>query len=227
MTQEENKLQIIEDGLVGFFDILGFKAILQANGVEESIDIVNTCMFEATVFAEKTFKSRFEVRSLIFSDSILVALPNSKDSAGVLVFTCFCQQLFSGLLVHGLPARGAISRGRFAIQTQSDQIVFVGQPIVESHELAASLEIAACALTPSSESSVLSVPTRNIFQTHKTPLKNLPSRELNLLKFGTEFSCAEITQYFQAHKKKIDICSTKKLNNTIEFLKACKELRPD
>jgi len=224
--QQENKLQIIENGLVAFFDILGFKAILSANGVEESLKIINNCMLKALDETRKSpFGLKFKIETFVISDSILVALPGLTDGTCGLLFLLYCHHLFSGLLFNGLPTRGAIAFGKFAVLNRSDQIVFVGQPIVDSHELAESLDIAACAVTLSSESKVLNDLTRELFQVHETPRKKLPPCELYLLKYGTEFSRAEMVKYFEQHNKSLGEGPAKKLSNTIEFLKVSGELK--
>ncbi len=226
MTKEGENLQTIpvESGLVAFFDILGFKQILSANAAEESLHIVNTCMLKELAQTERMHGPQFKIQTFVISDSILIVLPNLTD-IGVFVFTSFCNLFFFGLLINGLPARGAIAAGKFFIQKKPNQIIFVGQPIIDAHELANTLEIAACALTPSSESKVLQHLTPGTFKIHDTPVKG-GSAQRYLLKYGAVLSREQIIRCFKAHKKHLDSISDKKLNNTIEFLTACGELKP-
>jgi hypothetical protein len=229
MTKEENSLQAnpIGDGLVAFFDILGYKEMLLANTVEESLRIVNKCLLAALAETKKTNHPKIQIKTFVISDSILIALPNLTQ-IGVFFFTQFCSMFIFELLIHGLPARGAIATGRFSIKSKQNQIAFVGQPIIDAYELTNSLEIAACALTPASEGNVLPHLTNDQFQLHNTPVKNLPPCKLYLLKYGcgTGFSREKIIQHFKAHNKHIDAIAFNKLNNTIEFLKECGELQP-
>jgi hypothetical protein len=227
MTKEEKNLQTVpvENGLVAFFDVLGFKKMLAANAVEESLDIINACMLEELTTAEKIY-GKFNIQTFVISDSILIALSNL-TSKEVMFFTMFCQQFIWGLLMNGLPVRGAIASGKFSVLTRPNQIVLVGQPIIDAHELVNSLEIAACALTPSSESDVLKHLRNGQFKMHKTPIKNFPACGLYLLKYGTACSREQMIHYFEKHNKHLDFSSFNKLNNTIEFLKACGDFKLD
>ena len=224
MTKEENNLQTVESGLVAFFDILGFKQMLSANAAKESLKIVNTCMLNGLAQTEKMHPAQIGIKTFVISDSILIVLPSLTD-IGVFLFANFCNLFFFGLLIDGLPARGAIAAGKFFIQLKQNQIIFVGQPIIDAHELANSLEIAACALTPSSESKVLQHLTPGTFKIHDTPIKT-GSKQLYLLKYGAELSHEQIVRCFEKHKKHLDPNSLIKCNNTIEYLNECGELMP-
>jgi hypothetical protein len=221
MAEAENNLQTIpvESGLVAFFDILGFKQMLSANTVEESLKIVNTCMLNALAETEGMHPPQIRIKTFVISDSILIVLPNLTE-VGALLFTAFCRIFFFNLLIDGLPARATIAAGKFCIQQRPNQIVFVGQPIIDAHELANSLEIAACALCPSSESIVLQHLAPGTFRIYDTPLKS-GSAQLCLLKPGTRFSREQIIRYFTKHKKHLDSNSFYKLNSTIKFLREC------
>jgi hypothetical protein len=225
MSKEADNLQPIrvESGLVAFFDILGFKQMLAANMAEESLDIVNTCMLKGLAETEKMHPARIGIQTYVISDSILIVLPDLTDG-GVFLFTRFCNLFFFGLLLDGLPARGAITTGKFFIQPKPNQIIFVGKPIIEAHELANSLEIAACALVPSSEREILSS-TPESFKLYDTPTKD-GAAQYHLLKYGTELSREQIIRCFAKHGKLLDSKSYKKLNNTIMFLDKCGELKP-
>lgn len=173
--------------------------------------------------AEKTFGGL--VKTFVISDSILITLPIAKKAP---VFPWFCGQIMWELLSEGLPVRGAIAAGEFYVQPEPNRIIFVGQPIIDAYELAASMEIAACAIVPSSESNILGH-SRERFERYRTPLKNRPPCELYLLKYEIEnrpFSRGEIIKNFEAHKKHLDPDSYSKFNNTIEFLKQCGGLKP-
>ena len=224
---KEENLQAIpsEDGLVAFFDILGFKKMLSANEVEKSLEIINAYLLKELADNEKTYRSK--LKTFVISDSILIALPNLTRE-GAMYFTMFCQQFIWGLLMNGLPIRGAIASGKFSVQANGNHIIFVGQPIVDANELVNSLEIAACVLTPSAEFLVSEQMNKGKFQIHDAPIKNSPARKLYLLKYGTSCSREQMIYYFEKHNKYLDSDSSKiKLNNTIEFLNECGQLKPD
>jgi hypothetical protein len=224
-TPEMNDSQKLstQQGLVAFFDILGFRKMLQANTIIESLDIINKVMLRELEQAESTFGGL--VKTFVISDSILITLPIAKKAP---VLPWFCSRIMFGLLLEGLPVRGAIAAGEFYVQQEPNKIIFVGQPIIDAYELAASMEIAACAVVPSSESKILGHSRAN-FERYKTPLKNRTSCDLYLLKYEIEncpFSREEIIKSFEAHKKHLDPDSYSKFNNTIEFLNQCGDLKP-
>jgi hypothetical protein len=221
MTPETNDSQKLptKHGFVAFFDILGFSKMMLANPLKESLDIINRAMLKVLKQAENDFEGMFEIT--VISDSILITVPNPKKAGG---FPCFCIRIMDDLLVEGLPVRGAIAWGEFYVHKEPNKIVFIGQPIIDACKLAASIEIAACAVVPSSESKILGLGSV-WFQKHKTPLKNRTSCELYLLKH-TEISHSsreEIIKSFDAHKKHLDPDSFSKFNNTIDFLEKCGE----
>ena len=54
MKQENNHETLeIQDGLVAFVDILGFKQLLSANEAEKSLNIINTCMLKTIRFLKE------------------------------------------------------------------------------------------------------------------------------------------------------------------------------
>jgi hypothetical protein len=247
MTTETTISQRVstKDGLVAFFDILGYKNLLLANSVEASLNIIDTAMLRALDGTEDGFKSiigdkPFDLETFVISDSILVALPAAgasnqvARSRGTLFFIIFCAQLMTDLLQKGLPPRGAIASGVYAVRSEKNRVAFVGQPILDAHALAGSLELAGCAIVPSFESKALFGADLHFMQVYKTPIKNQASCELRLLRysfmdFDKEHSTSrqKIVGYFEAHKKRLDSSSLRKLNNTIQFLKNCNQLPPD
>jgi hypothetical protein len=221
MTPEMNDSQIIttEHGLVAVFDILGFKKMLLANTIKESLDIINKVMLKELEEAKKSFGN---IKTFVISDTILITLPNAKQKT---IFPFCCNQIMYGLLLEGLPVRGAIAAGEFYVELEPNRIIFVGQPIIDAYELSTSIDIAACAVVPSSESKILGLSSAR-FEKFMTPLKNRPPCELYLLKYESPFSREKIIEKFEAHKKHLDPDSYSKVHNTIKFLKQCEELKP-
>ncbi|MCC6823353.1 MAG: hypothetical protein IT579_21695 [Verrucomicrobia subdivision 3 bacterium] len=241
-TEAKSSHQIqIKTGLVAYFDILGYKNLLLANSVEDSIKIIDTAMLQALDEIEGGYKSitdkrPFDLETFVISDSILVALStggqsNEGKGRGTLFFAVFCAELMTHLFQKGLPTRGAIASGDFIARSKNNRVTLAGQPIVDAHELASSLELAGCAIVPSSEAEALFGSAREFAQLYQTPIKNSPACELHLLRYcfrnfdeENSISRKKIIECFEAHKKGLNPNSLGKLNNTIHFLKKCNQL---
>ena len=234
-TEPENPREILtKHGLVAFFDILGYKNILSAHSAEEALKIVNASMLQSLKEAKKQYSVISKPDAFVISDSILLSLPLESETASTspaaIMFLFFCAALMTSLLTRGLPTRGAISWGEFCFQSKKNQVVFVGEPIVEAIELANSLEIAACALAPSSESKVVTNASRQLLHLYKAPIKSQPKCELYLLKYffrDKTKTREEMIRSFRKHKKYLDGSSLSKFNNTIQFFKSCQHLLPE
>jgi len=230
MAQETNDSQKIqtEHGLVAFFDILGFKSLLRANTLKESLAIIDNSFIKALTETERIHKNLSRLKTFVISDSILVALPmeqaqSAANEAYVYLFCSFCQFLMLYLFYEGLPIRGAIAVGEFHIRNENNKIIFAGKPIVDACEMANAIDLSACVIVPASESNVLSQVTTDLFRIHATPRKAFPKSELYLLKYGVKdhpFAREKIIEMFNAHGKHLDQSSLSKVNNTIDFFGA-------
>jgi hypothetical protein len=81
-----------------------------------------------------------------------------------------CCQLAANLLASGLPARCAISKGKFSIIEEKS---FTGKCFVEAFELAEKLQLSACAIAPEVEFEFL-----DDEDNFKNDFKNLVPRRL-------------------------------------------------
>jgi hypothetical protein len=114
-------------GYVAFLDILGFTAIV-ASETPERID--RYLDFLKAIFERDG--SRF-VDYVVFSDSIIITTHDDTD-ASLQELLKRCSALFGGLLVQGIPVRGAISHGSFITsKTQSGTFV-AGRAIIEAYQ---------------------------------------------------------------------------------------------
>ncbi|MHA2371312.1 MAG: hypothetical protein ACXADX_21050 [Candidatus Hodarchaeales archaeon] len=167
----------LNQGLIGFFDILGYQQMLLNNEVEKTAHLIvdvlantpsnilealmmdtgqeydeqlRTIQLQTDMYREILEK---EVGWLLFSDSILVSLPIAPTDGMPFyglrwaAFLYACAFLQRQLFDKGLPLRGAIAYGEFYIQ----DTYFAGQPIIESYQASESLELSGCVLTRSAE----------------------------------------------------------------------------
>jgi hypothetical protein len=147
-------------GLVGFFDILGFKNVAEAESDEDMVriaelvsqNLVKVREIQKEIVREIMGPGSIDiVGSCAFADSILLwcEIPPAElfDIHYWLVFFRVCAQLMKHYFNEGLPLRGAISHGKFFIEDHC----FFGKPFVESHVLAERTEWAGCVIEPGAE----------------------------------------------------------------------------
>jgi hypothetical protein len=156
----------VQTGLVGFFDILGYKNLLERNepeiiadevipiltGIQSDVAGQIQSMISFLGSSEETIdkmnKIIESIQWLVFSDTVLITMPiNSIDDVQILTSWTFF--LSSAILLQiklfnsGLPVRGAIDYGKFYIKQQC----FAGRTIVKAYEICNQLELAACVLS--------------------------------------------------------------------------------
>lgn len=160
-----------KNGLVGLFDILGYRVFLEKNSPETAAEkvmaVLNTLvslsqkmprkMVEpfAPVLGEKSFPSFAkmvnEIEWLVFSDTVLLTLDLSNCADRQVkgsywgVFLMQCCSLWRSMFEFGLPLRGAITKGPYLVH----KTCFAGKPIVEAHELANDINCAGVVIAAS------------------------------------------------------------------------------
>ena len=158
------------NGLIGFFDILGYQNLLEKNEPEDIAQSVLNYLTNINATVTTTIKNIIDettgktalkdaakevldsLKWIIFSDTILLTLPfESKDKCQTtnwVVFLTICKQLQTEMFKNGLPVRGVINFGKFYLQ----DTCFAGRSIIEAYDLCNKLELAACIFSPSAES---------------------------------------------------------------------------
>lgn len=158
-------------GFVGFFDILGYKEIIENNDIDRVSSIISDIL-ESLVKrtsdavlsklksedAKKLFsESISNIESRLISDSIILAFPlvegKKTDSLAFqsLRFLSYASQLLRLSFDQGLPLRGAIDYGDFFLSGQC----FAGKPLIDCYKLGGKLDLAGCAITDSCTKYVL------------------------------------------------------------------------
>jgi hypothetical protein len=253
-------------GLVGFFDILGFQSFLKKNKDPQLAadtvlriikNIPTTVDSKTNKFFADLVSHRPRRRSwLIFSDTIVLTVPifpDDSDNARATVLVEFVSAS-SFLLKHmfdvGLPLRGALAYGDYHVE--EDPAVFAGQPLINSHDDAANLDLAACCITESLNTWIFqallklgqsqpesSYPAFSdiFFVDYLTPMKMGEPSEMRLVNpFALcgkdDLATADIRQYvmecFWKHGKTICSSAQRKADNTEMFFRHIKfRMTPD
>jgi hypothetical protein len=147
-----------ERGIIGFFDILGFKHIANDADIARSARLINETLLSIQSRVEKELQRSELVVSpmiteqlqwLVFSDSI-VLWSEIHPEQDFEIYSWFrflrvCAELMKYMFNAGLPLRGAVASGHFNVREHC----FVGKPIVEAYEEANGAEWSGCHLTRS------------------------------------------------------------------------------
>jgi hypothetical protein len=236
------------NGLIGFFDILGYQNLLEKNEPEDIAQSVLNYLtsINATVTttikdiidettSETTLKDAAKevldsLKWIIFSDTILLTIPfESKDKYRTtkwLAFLTTCIHLQTEMFRNGLPVRGVINYGKFYLQ----DTCFAGRSIIEAYDLCNKLELAACILSPYAEAELKDIISKsNSFQTTKAlvheyliPTKTGEFRYLVLSAHVYDIKdgniMKQILSSFWGHNKDIPLSVQNKISNTEQWL---------
>ncbi len=244
-------------GIVAYLDILGYTSFLENNEPEGAAQTVLEILLAAPKTAEEAHLSIFQgadikeyaqtllngLKWLIYSDSILVALPCPKTSGPDekslkwTLLLVFLSVLYRHLFDCGLPIRGAVALGSYFIRDQC----FAGRTIVDAYKASLSLDLSAIILTEGAiaeltdviEKSKYKTP-RNHFHEYAVPMKDgttvrkavvLPSNQI-MPPMDVNDLRQTVSESFWRHNKDISADATRKLLNTELFLRYFKMKSP-
>jgi hypothetical protein len=228
----------IQNGLVGFFDILGYQTFLENNDVEtatsEVINIINDIgstvktsvigVLEAPTDEDK--KKIEDIQWLVFSDSILMLMEwDEEDAYKWGLFTAAAIKLCRHMFDVGLPLRGAIKKGKYLVSKSC----FAGRTIIEAYHTEMSLNLAACAM----DEEIMHIIEKDIKNqkalrllvvNYMTPLNGGQYKKMHLLnfilpddskskRFPTDIK-QEVLHSFWSHNKDMTLSAEIKASNT-------------
>ena len=159
-NEEQSAASGIEprEGLIGFFDILGYQSFLNAHNtpVQATTKVLSTLLSlqrelpaeVIDIFSEGTSGKEYiehvkALEWLVFSDTIVIVTETSgltDPDVRVGMFLYQCAMLQRRLFDFGMPVRGCIESGQFYVA----QTCFAGTPFVRAYECVGQLECAAC-----------------------------------------------------------------------------------
>jgi len=156
------------NGLIAFFDILGYQSFLENNPTSESVEKVLALITDLPKQTKSEVLDRWmsiheglssipskpvatAFSTLIFSDTIVLSIEYPPNPSEVWIQTALNYLItISGVLCHvmfkeGLPLRGAIAEVDF-IQRQN---CFAGKAIIEAYKLCHTLDLSSVVVHPS------------------------------------------------------------------------------
>jgi hypothetical protein len=236
----------VRDGLVAFFDILGYQSFLENNEAEvatsQIINIVNDAgsiisgqmIANLSTLTEADKKTLAEIQWLVFSDTILMVKEwDRKSLREWAVFTAAASKLCRHMFEFGLPLRGAIKIGKYLISKSC----FAGKPIVDAYRAETSLDLAACCVDQEIMESVGKAARKlkaekaldEMVVSYLTPLKEGRYQKMALLNYliGDNKASKPVTSNLQqfvlnsfwAHNKDITLSAERKAKNTENFFR--------
>ena len=239
-----------QQGIIGFFDILGYSSFLENNEPEDAAKTVLATLLDLQKQVIELHKEQFpapngcvvtrtmdEIKCLVFSDTILLALPsphNLKDEFRTFHWILFLNHsilLYRHLFCSGLPIRGTITYGDFLIK----ETCFAGRPIIDAYRLTQRLDLAAVVISDEAKSQMSKIDDPKLKEAlqvlsleYLVPLNDGDVVRLNTLQPCTpqmKFSLKsidirqQVVECFWAHRKDIAPATLNKLNNTETFLR--------
>lgn len=170
---------------IAFFDIMGFKNLVQYTSHEKIVKLMTDISFIVKNMDSAKFGDENDaVRTTIFSDSILIVSNNdSINSAAHLMFQS--AYLYRKCIELNIPIKGCISYGKFT--ADFDKSIFFGQPLIDAYLLQEELSIYSIVLHHSFESHLVGqtygeeiFPNNVRWTKHLTPFKNGRSNHYHL-----------------------------------------------
>ncbi|MBK8482777.1 MAG: hypothetical protein IPL31_00075 [Saprospiraceae bacterium] len=139
---------------VAFFDIMGFKTMVQNNSHDEIVRLMTEISTIVKNMDSKQFGAEPDnvVKTTIFSDSIIITSnTDSISSAANLMYQS--SYLFRTCLDLGIPIKGSISYGKFTADFTKS--IFFGQPLIDAFLLEEELNLYSIVLHHSFESFLM------------------------------------------------------------------------
>lgn len=134
------------NSFVAFFDILGFKNMVEKNSHEDLMEIYEEYLYENLNLTDKIFdpiykvitpqseKNSLEIKTFVISDSIIL-IQNDMTQRGFLNLIAKCQVILSSSMSDGIPLRGAISFGPVTIIENQRGTTIVGRGLTKAYSL--------------------------------------------------------------------------------------------
>lgn len=231
----------MKDSFVAFFDILGFKNMVEKNSHEELMVIYNDSLYESLDFAEKATNMVFtmitppdeleslKIKMYVISDSIIF-IQDVITQRGLLYIISYCRSLIGSAMADGIPIRGGLSFGPITVENKRGTTV-VGLGLTKAYNLESKQQWAGgivdkeCFdIVPKENTDLINHLINNkknpIITKYNVPLKDGTSKE-ELVMDWTIYEMIKnennIREAFSMHNKEINEDVQIKIENTVKF----------
>ena len=185
----------------------GMVAVLDALGVSQYDDaqierfLVNRSL-SSYLLGEKAVSMGLSkptklVSQFIFNDTVAIGFARGENVSNAIMFKEFAtllRRLMADSLVTGIAYRGAISSGRFVVDSEPNDIAIMGQPVSDAAEWYNKAEWAGIMATPRTSYLIRSVASTELtalsrfLVEYDVPLKQDASRRLFVVNWPVEFT---------------------------------------
>lgn len=136
----------MNNSFVAFFDILGFKNLVEKNSHSDLMEIYQETLYDNLNLTDRMFepiynmitpeieKNSLDIKTFVISDSIIL-IQNDTSKRGFLNLIAKSQVLLSSSLADGIPLRGAISYGPITVIQNSRGTSIVGRGLTKAYTL--------------------------------------------------------------------------------------------
>jgi len=184
----------LDNRFVVFLDIMGFKDLisrsspddvykkmLKLNKIRKTIDE----FFNFDFIRDLKLSPNLELRSVMFSDSILIVSINDSIEAAMNLLL-FCNNFLAHCMNYAIPIKGAVAHGQFTFDSENS--IYFGQPLIDAYQLEEDLKLYGIVMHHSFESKLFSYDSEhplyknsNFFVlNYKTPFQNKNIYHYNL-----------------------------------------------
>jgi len=228
----------MENRFVGFFDILGFKNLVEKNSHEKLVKIYKDVLidtvaeirrlgFDIHKNEENALKSLESIKQFIISDSIIL-IQDDCTHRGLFFITLQAKVLLQIAMDEGIPLRGAISVGPVTILEDFGTTI-IGQGLINAYSLESTQNWSGaiiddkCFQIHQNDNVFLEVLEAKtpLFATYKVPTKTQEDNNYHVINWVKDTqTLEEIDEAFLKHGKELILEKEKQLViNTIEFAK--------
>lgn len=230
----------MENKFVGFFDILGFKNLVEKNSHEKLVKIYQEVLLDTVSEIKRlglelhkndvsALKSLESIKQFIISDSIIL-LQDDCTHRGLFFITLQAKVLLQMAMDEGIPLRGSISVGPVTI-LESFGTTIIGQGLVNAYTLeniqnwSGAIIDDKCFQIHQRDNAfleLLNIKTP-MFANYTVPTKKLENKDYNVINWVKDNqTLKEIEESFMRHGKELVQEKEKQIvTNTLKFAEFC------
>jgi hypothetical protein len=135
----------MKNSFVAFFDVLGFKNLVDKNSHEELMDIYDFGLYESIHQAEQVTNlvlgaitpademETLKIKIFVISDSIIF-IQDKLTQRGLLYIISYCRMLIAATMADGIPIRGGLSYGPISVDDKRGTTV-VGMGLTKAYNI--------------------------------------------------------------------------------------------
>lgn len=167
LDKEQKKWEVTTNRFVAFFDIMGFKDLVERNSHSEvvsKLQLLKTTLKALEIANSKDSLKQYDVgetKSITFSDSIVIFSESNteKDANKILLDSGF---LINKALEYKIGIKGAISYGEVTVDFENS--LFFGRPIIDAYLLHDQLHMYSAVLDHHFEKIIQTFTLHEFFQ---------------------------------------------------------------